>query len=125
MELPEELIHADKIVGYFAQTPHGIYFGISLGKILVADTEEKLLQYLDDHNFEGKIKIKTISFASIATKINDGCSFVFDRGSFAKFARIAELNLIDDVLLPDVEDENTFIACISVLDQVSNSSQIH
>ena len=88
MELPEELIHADKIVGYFAQTPHGIYFGISLGKILVADTEEKLLQYLDDHKFEGRVKIKAINFASIATKINDGCSFVFDRGAFAKFGRV-------------------------------------
>lgn len=127
MELPEKLIGTDKIVGYFAQMANGMYCSISLGKILVADTEEKLLQYLDEHKFDQKIRIKKIKFVDIAEKINDGCSFLFDKGSFIRFAKIAEINCIEDIPTPDLsgEDDNTFVACLSVLDQVSSGNQIH
>jgi hypothetical protein len=125
--LPETLIGADKVIGYLAQTPTGMYYGMSFGKILITDSAEKLLHYLDDRDLEQKIKIKKINFSDLAEKINNGCSVVFDKGTYTKFASIAALNLIDDIPMLDLSkaDDDTFVACISVYDQVPQTQGLH
>ena len=101
------------VVGYFAETYSGRRFCRGEGRLLIAGTKDKMLDYLytpDEKDF----CIKEISFVEVAEGMLSGNSFAFDADSFNKFSEIANNSDIEGLPEPYFDAKNKdeiFIAC--------------
>ncbi|NQY42696.1 MAG: hypothetical protein HRT87_05060 [Legionellales bacterium] len=103
------------VVGYFAETCSGRRFCRGEGRLLIASTKDKMLDYLympDEKDF----CIKEISLVEVAKGMLSGKSFAFDVYSFKKFSEIANKSDIEGLPEPYFDakgKDNIFIACDS------------
>ena len=99
-EIPAHIRGSDKVIGCFSYSRLGDVF-CDGDACVIADTEEKIKDYLKELPGNSMDIIKKTRFGEIVKGLRLGGAYAFDQGSYSRFFDLAKINGLND--LPEKE----------------------